>query len=259
VAAAMGTGRAGRAAVAGEHALPSPPRAQVRRRTSGSGRPAAPLRSATGRAKPARCNRAGGVAQLREGRDAGREAAAQRRLGFRQRLPQRLQRAEAGERGEEQPVRRQRAADLISAPGRSFTQCSERRRRPDRSSRARREDLLVGRHGQPAAPRAMWAERSAETDEGMPRAASLGATTPRPPRSSARRSAASCRPAGRAALRRILQHRRSAWRGCRQPGRRRSGTRRRSKTCMRPSRQMARLRRGTSALGSRRPPEEGMP
>ena len=75
----------------------------------------------------------------------------------------------------------------ISAPGRSFTQWSEREattRSKAPSAKGRNSSSAATAKPPPRA--AMPGARSAETMKGMPRAASFGATKPRPPRSSAR-------------------------------------------------------------------------
>ena len=115
-----------------------------------------------------------------------------------------LQRAEPGQRGQEQPVRPEAAPDLHQRP-RQVVHPVQRQVRHDQVEALRREGqpFLVARHRQ-AAPdsAAMRADRSIDTTKPMPRAAQHAA----PPRPARRcrargRSGAWCRPAGRAAAR----------------------------------------------------------
>ena len=191
-AASGNSARGGVRAVARQHGIASPP--------PRAGRPAAPSgaavgaaapssASATGRAKPARCSSPAHVAQLGEGRDARRQAAAQ--LRSRPRPAPRAAPAASPRPGSEarnSPSGAQRAADLHQRAG-QVVHPVQREAGDHQVEALRREGqpFLVRRDRRARRRRAaMRGERSAETTKGMPRARSRGATTPRPPRSSAR-------------------------------------------------------------------------
>src|SRR5271157_2056662 len=94
----------------------------------------------------------GTVPQLGERRDAGRHAAGDLGLGLGQRVPQRLQRAEHGNAGEQQPVRPQRLPQLDQAAGQVVDPMQRHRRhRQVETPRREGQPFLIGNdRGAPA-------------------------------------------------------------------------------------------------------------